>query len=164
MASFTILLADDDPDDVLLASLALRQVESDAAVVTVQDGEELLDYLFKREAFDQRGPGGALPNLILLDLNMPRLSGLEALQRLRADPALRALPVVVLSGSESPEDLEQSYAFGANAYITKPNSLRAMVEALEGVLAVWRNVGRAPGATPAASDARSAASDARSAA
>ena len=114
-----ILLADDDEEDRMLAADALDEsrVVNDFRFVT--DGEELLDYLYRRGKYSE--PGSApTPGLILLDLNMPKKDGREALREIKADPELRRIPVVVLTTSQADEDILRSYQLHANAYVTKP--------------------------------------------
>ena len=111
-----ILLADDDPDDRALTKRALQGSRMINSVQEVEDGEELMDYLRQRGAHE----GAPLPGLILLDLNMPRKDGREALEEIKRDPDLRRIPVVVLTTSEAEQDILQSYNLGVNAFITKP--------------------------------------------
>ncbi len=130
----TILLADDDEEDRMLATDALTEsrVANDLRCVT--NGEELLDYLYHRGAF--AAPADApRPGLILLDLNMPRKDGREALREIKADPELRTIPVVVLTTSKAEEDIYRTYDLGANSFITKPVSF-------DGLVAVMRDIGR----------------------
>jgi CheY-like chemotaxis protein len=129
----TILLADDDLDDCLLAQEALEESRLANALFIVHDGEELLDYLHRRGAY--AGPGAApWPGVILLDLNMPKLGGRVALERIKGDPELRRIPVVVLTTSRTEEDIYRSYDVGANAFISKPVTF-------EGLVAVMRSLG-----------------------
>jgi CheY-like chemotaxis protein len=129
-----ILLADDDEEDRMLAADALEEsrVVNDFRFVT--DGEELLDYLYRRGKYSE--PGSApTPGLILLDLNMPKKDGREALREIKADPELRRIPVVVLTTSQAEEDIYRTYDLGANSFITKPVSF-------EGLVSVMRDIGR----------------------
>lgn len=129
-----ILLADDDEEDRMLAADALDEsrVVNDFRFVT--DGEELLDYLYRRGKYSE--PGSApTPGLILLDLNMPKKDGREALREIKADPELRRIPVVVLTTSQAEEDIYRTYDLGANSFITKPVSF-------EGLVSVMRDIGR----------------------
>jgi len=129
-----ILLADDDEEDRMLAAdaLAASRVVNDLRFV--EDGDELLDYLYNRGRFSnvQESPR---PGLILLDLNMPRKDGREALREIKADPELRRIPVVILTTSKAEEDIYRTYDLGANSFITKPVSF-------EGLVAVMRDIGR----------------------
>ncbi len=125
-ATLPILIADDDADDCLLAREALTEAGLANPVYTVEDGERLVDYLHRRGAY--AAPAAApRPGLILLDLNMPRMGGLEALCALRAAPALRAIPVVVLSTSGAGADRRAVEDLGARAYVTKPDSFAGLV-------------------------------------
>jgi CheY-like chemotaxis protein len=129
-----ILLADDDEEDRMLAADAMVESRVANDLRFVEDGEELLDYLYKRGRYV--APDAApTPGLILLDLNMPRKDGREALREIKADPDLRRIPVVVLTTSKAEEDIYRTYDLGANSFITKPVSF-------EGLVAVMRDIGR----------------------
>src|SRR6478735_3799529 len=130
----TIVLADDDADDRMLARDALAEARLANDLFFVQDGEELLDFLRRRGRYAD--PAAApRPGLILLDLNMPRKDGREALAEIKADPDLRRIPVVVLTTSKAEEDIYRTYDLGANSFITKPVTF-------EGLVAVMRDIGR----------------------
>lgn len=129
-----ILLADDDEEDRMLAAGALEESRVVNDLRFVEDGEELLDYLYHRGAYAAQG-SAPTPGLILLDLNMPRKDGREALREIKADPELRRIPVVVLTTSKAEEDIYRTYDLGANSFITKPVSF-------EGLVAVMRDIGR----------------------
>jgi CheY-like chemotaxis protein len=129
-----ILLADDDEEDRMLAANALQESRVANELRYVEDGEELLDYLYHRGRFAEPG-SSPMPGLILLDLNMPRKDGREALREIKADPDLRRIPVVVLTTSKAEEDIYRTYDLGANSFITKPVSF-------EGLVAVMRDIGR----------------------
>jgi len=135
----TIVLADDDEDDRLLARDALRAAPVEAVLHCVEDGAELLEYLRRDGRYAPPAPAPR-PALVLLDLNMPRMGGLEALREIRGDPALRRIPVVVLTTSSRGEDVARSYELGANSFITKPVTFSGLVE-------VMRNLGRYWGET-----------------
>jgi CheY-like chemotaxis protein len=144
-----ILLADDDSDDRLLAQDALSEVGRDCELRTVTDGVELMDYLLHRGAYgDERE--SPRPSMILLDLNMPRMDGREALVHIRTHEALRHIPVVVLTTSKSEEDVFASYAMGGNSFITKPVSFAALVELLREFLRYWLDVVELPPSVPEA--------------
>jgi CheY-like chemotaxis protein len=123
----TILMAEDDEDDRLLTKEALEENRLTNDLRFVEDGEELLDYLNRRGTYADRAQSPR-PGLILLDLNMPRKDGREALQEIKGDPRLREIPVVILTTSKADEDIHRSYALGANSYITKPVTFAGMVE------------------------------------
>lgn len=125
MKQLRVLLAEDDPDHRFLTSRALRaSAEVDVRVDAVADGAEALDYLYRRGSYEEQ----ALPNLVILDLRMPKVSGFEVLAQVKDDPDLQNIPVVVLSGSERPEDVEETYRLGGNSFVTKPVGLQGLEE------------------------------------
>ena len=144
----TILMAEDDPDDCLLARLALERQGMHGALRTVGDGEELMDYLRRRGPYADPA-ASPRPQLILLDLNMPRKDGREALQELKTDPALRQIPVVVLTTSRSDEEVFRSYDRGANSFITKPVTFDSLVEVMQSLGVYWLRTVSLPPAPPA---------------
>jgi len=131
-----ILMAEDDADDRLLAREALFECPRTAELRFVEDGEELLDYLGHsgKYSFPEDAPR---PDLILLDLNMPRLDGREALRRIKSTEEFRRIPIVVMTTSNSPEDINLSYDAGANSFITKPLSFSELVELMKLVGNYW---------------------------
>ncbi len=131
-----VIIAEDDPDDRLLIKDAIREAASEAEVHFVTDGAEMLDYLNHRGRYTDE-TSSPLPELILLDLNMPKKSGLEVLEEIKADPTLRTIPVVVLTTSRSPEHVSRSYELGGNGYITKPNSYSELVSLMENLNRYW---------------------------
>ena len=131
-----ILMADDDPDDRLMAEKALHEYRLKNGVFFVEDGEELMDYLHHRGKYADASQY-PLPGLILLDLNMPRKDGREALAEIKADPKLRRIPVVILTTSKAEEDILRSYDLGVNSYITKPVSFQGLAEALKILNMYW---------------------------
>jgi CheY-like chemotaxis protein len=131
-----ILLVEDNPDDVELTRLALEEANVANRLVVVADGAEALDYLFARGQHTQRNPA-ELPSIVLLDLNLPKVDGREVLQAIRAEPATRALPVIVLTTSAEPFDVEASYALGVNSYIQKPVDFEQFVWAVKQVGLYW---------------------------
>jgi CheY-like chemotaxis protein len=133
---FTILMADDDADDCLLVQDALRESGQAHLLRIVRDGQQLLDYLRQRgEYLDNEDT--PRPNLILLDLKMPRLDGREALSELKADPRLRSIPIVVLTTSTARDDISFCYRMGVNSYLTKPATYRGLVDLLGTVCKYW---------------------------
>lgn len=134
-----ILLVEDNPDDVELTQRAFRRSCLGNHIISKRDGQEALDYLF---GTDDGEPAGPLPNVILLDLNMPRINGLELLQRLRSEDRTRAVPVVILTTSDEQRDVIDSYQLGANSYIRKPVDTREFFEAIKSLEQYWtvRNV------------------------
>ena len=131
-----ILLVEDNPDDVELTIMALEQSRVTNEVVTVGDGVEALDYLFGTGDFAGRDTR-VMPQVILLDLNMPRMNGLEFLRRIRADAKTRLLPVVVLTTSNEDIDRIESYNLGANSYVRKPVNFHQFVEAIHQLGLYW---------------------------
>jgi CheY-like chemotaxis protein len=139
----TILIADDDADDRLMASEALEESRLANDLRFVEDGEELLDYLYHRGKF--AGEGAApRPGLILLDLNMPRMDGREALREIKGDPALRSIPVVVLTTSKAEEDIYRTYDLGVNSFITKPVQFESLVEVMKALGKYWFEIVELP--------------------
>jgi CheY-like chemotaxis protein len=138
------LMADDDPDDRLLIKEAFQESLVSNSIYFVEDGVELLDYLRRQDKF--ANPSGApAPDLILLDLNMPRKDGREALAEIKSDPHLRYIPVVVLTTSKAEEDIMRSYDIGAASYITKPVTFDGLVESIKGLGQYWVQIVRLPG-------------------
>ena len=135
IGSKVILLAEDNPDDVTLTLRAFEKKKILNPVVVAHDGVEALDYLFATNAHAGRDTS-VMPSLILLDLKMPRMDGLEVLKRVRADERTRRIPVVVLTSSKEEQDLVSSYDLGANSYIRKPVDFEKFVEAA-GVLGMY---------------------------
>lgn len=125
----TLLLADDDPDDRLLIRDALEEGGLTVDLRSVDDGEELMDYLHRRGRYADPAESPP-PSLVLLDLWMPRKSGYQALEEIRAVPELRLLPIVVLTTSNAEEDILSAYDLGATSYIVKPPTFEALVEAM----------------------------------
>jgi len=131
-----ILMAEDDADDRLLAEEALSESQWKGDLRFVQNGEELLDYLFRRGQFAP--PADApRPGLILLDLNLPRKDGREALREIKADTILRRIPVIVLTTSKADTDIERLYELGANSFITKPAQFDALVDTMRALRHYW---------------------------
>lgn len=142
-----ILLVEDNLKDVDLTLSALEEHHLANEVVVARDGVEALDYLYVRGKFSARDPG--LPAVMLLDIKMPKLNGLEVLRQMKADPALKSLPVVMLTSSREEPDLAASYALGANAYVVKPVDFQQFVEAVKQVGAFWAVLNEPPpGSTP----------------
>lgn len=136
MTQKTILLVEDNPDDVELTRIAFAEANLANQLDVVSDGAEALDYLFARGAHAGRNPE-ELPSIILLDLNLPKLDGREVLQAIRANERTRSLPVVVLTTSAEPFDVEASYALGVNSYIRKPVNFEQFVWAVKQVGLYW---------------------------
>lgn len=131
-----ILLVEDNPDDVELTRIAFAEAKIANNLVVVPDGAEALDYLFARGAHAGRDPA-ELPSIVLLDLNLPKVDGREVLQQIRANELTRTLPVVVLTTSTEPFDVEASYNLGVNSYIQKPVDFEQFVWAVKQVGLYW---------------------------
>lgn len=139
----SILVADDDPDDRLLIKDALDEVRLANVVDFVEDGEQLIDYLYARNGFEDR-EGKPLPGLVLLDLNMPRKDGREALQEIKADPKLRRMPVVILTTSKAEEDIFRTYDLGVNSFVVKPVSFEELMKTMSMVSEYWLQIVQLP--------------------
>jgi len=131
-----ILMADDDADDRLLAQDALAECGLANDLRCVENGEELLDYLHRRGKYSEPGKAPR-PGLILLDLNMPRKDGREALREIKTDPELRKIPVVVLTTSKADTDIGNIYALGANSFIAKPVAFDSLVRVMKAIKSYW---------------------------
>ena len=142
-AMVTILMADDDEDDCMLASEALTESSLQYELYFVKDGEELMDYLYQRGKY--RSPKNAPPpDLILLDLNMPKKDGREALRDIKINPTFKHIPVVVLTTSKAEEDIQLSYDLGANSFIIKPVTFTSLVEVMKTIGEYWFNIVELP--------------------
>ena len=140
-----ILLVEDNPDDVELTRIAFEEAKVANLLRVVGDGAEALDYLFARGKHADRDPA-SLPSLVLLDLNLPKLDGREVLQAIRANEATRMLPVVVLTTSAEPFDVDATYALGVNSYIRKPVDFEQFVWAVKQVGLYWLVLNETPDA------------------
>ncbi|MCK6538940.1 MAG: response regulator [Anaerolineales bacterium] len=138
-----ILLVEDNPDDEALTLRALRKNNIANAMSVVRDGAEALDFLFCLGAYAGRNPR-EMPQVILLDLKLPKVDGLEVLRRIRADERTRLLPVVILTSSREEQDLLQSYSLGANSYVRKPVDFNQFVEAVRQLGLYWLVLNEAP--------------------
>ena len=136
MESKLILLVEDNPDDEALALRALARIEIPNEVAVARDGAEALDFLFASGVFAGRD-ASEVPAVMLLDLKLPKVDGLEVLRRVRADPRTRLLPVVILSSSDEERDVADSYRFGANSYIRKPIDFGHFSDAVRQLGAYW---------------------------
>jgi len=139
----TILIADDDPDDRELTRDALAECRLANQVHFVKDGEELLDYLNRRGDYKEHA-NKPLPGLILLDLNMPRKDGREALKEIKANPDFRRIPIVVLTTSKAEEDIVRTYDLGVNSYVTKPVTFETLVEMIKVIGKYWFEIVELP--------------------
>jgi CheY-like chemotaxis protein len=146
-----ILLVEDNPKDVELTLAALEKSQLANKVVVARDGAEALDYLFSRGPFASRPPG--FPAVVLLDIKLPKVDGLEVLAELKQHPDTRHVPVVMLTSSREEPDLQRSYELGVNAYVVKPVGFREFFEAIQDLGVFWailnepppRSLRRSPG-------------------
>ena len=134
--TIVILMADDDEDDILLTQKALRQGKLLNELFCVRDGEELLDYLLHRGEYADAAKAPR-PGVILLDLNMPRKDGREALKEIKAHPDLKDIPIVVFTTSKAEEDIYRSYKLGVNSFITKPVTFDRLIEVMQMLGKYW---------------------------
>ena len=139
----TILLVDDDEDDIEFISDALKESRLTNDAKSVRDGEELLDYLHQRGDYEHLA-GNPKPGLILLDLNMPRMDGREALRQIKAHPELRDIPVVVLTTSKAAEDTFRTYELGADSFLVKPATFTEMVRIMDTLAKYWCQIVESP--------------------
>lgn len=140
--SIVILMADDDDDDFVLTQKALRESKLLNTLIRVKDGEELLDYLMNRG--DYAAVETSRPGVILLDLNMPRKDGREALKEIKSDPNLREIPVVVFTTSQAEEDIYRSYQLGVNSFITKPVTFENLISVMKALGKYWFEIVELP--------------------
>jgi CheY-like chemotaxis protein len=138
----TILLAEDNVNDVELTLTALRKNHVANEVVVVRDGAEALDYLYRRGAYSDRPTHN--PGLILLDLKMPKVDGIEVLRRVKADEMLKMVPVVVLTSSREEQDVLRSYGLGVNAYVVKPVTFGDFLDAVRTLGQFWAVINEPP--------------------
>jgi two-component system, response regulator len=131
----SILMAEDDPDDQILMKEALLENNIVNRLSFVEDGAELLDYLYKKGRFSSQET--VRPGLILLDLNMPKLDGREALKQIKSDPDLKRIPVIVLTTSNAEEDITKSYDLGVNSFISKPSKFSDLVHVANQISNYW---------------------------
>jgi CheY-like chemotaxis protein len=141
--SVVILMADDDEDDRLMAKEAFTEVKLLNFFHTVENGEELMDYLCRRGKYTDPAVSPR-PGLILLDLNMPKKDGRQALKEIKADPSLRSIPVVVLTTSKAEEDILRSYDLGVNSFIIKPVTFEGLVDIMKTLTKYWFEIVELP--------------------
>ena len=140
----TILICDDDEDDRMLTQQALEDAHISNVLKFVADGEELMDYLYQRGPYAGETGSAPRPGLILLDLNMPKMDGREALKAIKGDKSLHDIPVVVLSTSSLDEDIVRSYELGVNSFITKPVTFSGLVNAMNILGRYWLEIVELP--------------------
>ena len=137
-----ILLVEDNPNDVELTLKGLKEHNLANEVIVARDGVEALDYLYRRGQFADRSQGN--PAVILLDLNLPRIDGLEVLKKIRSDDQLKLIPVVVLTSSREERDLTECYKLGANAYVVKPVNFQEFMDAIKSLGLFWAIINESP--------------------
>lgn len=137
-----VLLVEDNEADVRLTREALREAGEEVRLSTVADGEQALAYLRRQDGFTEV----PRPDLVLLDLNLPRKNGLEVLKELRADPALASIPVIMLTSSSARGDVDAAYAAGANAFVVKPHELDAFMDLIGSIRGFWLRIAQLPSA------------------
>ena len=137
-----IVLAEDNPNDVELTLAALAEINLANEVVVVRDGAETLDFLYRRNEYADRSPGN--PVVLLLDLKMPKMDGLDVLRVLKADDALRTIPVVMLTSSREEQDLAKSYNYGVNSYVVKPVDFPQFSDAVRQLGLYWMLLNQVP--------------------
>ena len=140
--AMTILIADDDMDDRLFMDKAFRQSGYTQTIQFVEDGEELMRYLRREGRFNE--DNAPWPDLLILDLNMPRKNGFQALSEIKADPRLRRLPVVVMTTSSADEDIIKTYNLGVNSFVTKPFNFNRLVEMVSALKTYWMDTVKLP--------------------
>jgi len=135
--TMTILMAEDDPDDRVLTREAMETAHVRNELRFVHDGQELLEYLRHEGDYAGSNADAPMPGIILLDLNMPRMDGREALAEIKSDPELRSIPIVVLTTSKAEEDIVRTYDLGVNSFITKPVTFNALVDVMQTWSRYW---------------------------
>lgn len=141
----SILVIEDNPDDQILTVRALKSASVDSPVIVLEDGEEALKYLFGD--VDQRSRNVESVGVVLLDVKLPKVGGLEVLRHLRSSPSTQWLPVIMVTSSDEPADLLEAYRLGANSFITKPIDYREFVEQMTLLARYWLQVNRVPNAS-----------------
>jgi len=149
MSKKSILLVEDNPDDEALTRRALQRNRIGNELIVVRDGAEALDYLFGTGSYQGRDLS-EMPQVVLLDLKLPKIDGLEVLRRLRAHPPTRVLPVVILTSSDEEQDILRGYELGANSYVRKPVEFAEFVEAVGKLGLYWLVLNEGPGTRQAA--------------
>jgi CheY-like chemotaxis protein len=145
--AITILVADDDPEDCMLLKEAFQESRLVNSLRFVSDGQELVDYLYRQGKFADPAESPR-PGLILLDLNMPKKDGREALGEIKSHPDLRRIPVVILTTSKAEEDIFRSYDLGVNSYVTKPVTFESLVEVVRTLRQYWLGIVQLPPESP----------------
>jgi DNA-binding response OmpR family regulator len=141
---FTILHVEDDPNDVLLVERAMKKSNAGAMLKSVSDGDKAVSYLKGDDVFSDRDKN-PIPDLVLLDLKMPRKSGMEVLTWIRAQDQFKRLPVVIFTSSKHEQDITRAYDLGANSYLVKPVGFDSLLDTLKQVYLYWGNLNQRPG-------------------
>lgn len=139
----TILLVEDNPDDVEITKRAFRKNKINNSMYVVRDGQEALDYLYRKGQYADEATSPR-PDLILLDINLPRVNGIDVLKELKSDPNMRRIPITMLTVSDRDEDIVRSFDLGVNSYITKPVDFNKFAEAIRGYHFYWTVVTELP--------------------
>ena len=142
-STIDIMLVEDNPNDIELAVYAFRKNNIDSRTLIVRDGVEALDYIFSRGRYAERRPQD-IPKIILLDLKLPKLNGLEVLKQIKSDDTMKKIPVIALTTSKEVTDVNTCYALGVNSYIVKPVVFADFDEAIRLVVAYWLNLNHFP--------------------
>ncbi|MEO8331389.1 MAG: response regulator [Gallionella sp.] len=137
-----VLLVEDNPNDVEMTLEAFSECNLANEVVVVRDGQEALDYLFRQGAFSERPHGN--PAVIMLDLKLPKIAGIDVLRRIKSDANLKTVPVVIMTSSREERDVEEGYRLGVNAYVVKPVDFQQFVEAVKGLGVFWALINQSP--------------------
>ncbi|HUS51128.1 MAG TPA: response regulator [Candidatus Paceibacterota bacterium] len=142
---YVILLAEDDVDDQMFVKKAYEYMKKKTSIIlnVVGDGEELLSYLEYRNGYNEEN--APKPDLILIDLNMPKKHGLESIEEIKEDDELKIIPILILSSSKEKEDIEKGYLSGANSYITKPETYQEYIKIMFGIEDFWLEIAKLPG-------------------
>lgn len=140
MSSIKILMVDDSEGDILLAREAVEDLDLDVELDVVKDGEKALQYIFKEDKYTDV----TTPDLILLDINLPKMSGIEVLKKIKSDTTSQTIPVIILSTSSSKNDIERAYSNYANCYIIKPDSADKITETVEAIESFWVGLSSLP--------------------
>jgi len=143
MEGYSILVVEDNPDDQVLTVRALKRASKDSQIVVLEDGQEAIDYLFGNGADEVLNKLG----VVLLDLKLPRVNGLEVLDRIRSSPKTNWLPVIMVTSSDEPRELLEAYRLGANSYINKPINLREFTDHMNVLARYWLQVNKVPRAS-----------------
>lgn len=141
--TITILIAEDDADDRLLAQEALDRIETTKSVEFVENGEELMDYLLRRGSYSHLN-NSPQPCLLIIDLNMPKKDGREAIKEIKTNPHLRQIPIIVFTTSKDPDDICNTYQLGINSYIAKPPSFEELTKIMKTLIEYWAEIVELP--------------------